>query len=181
MEEKSGKHVISALVENRPGVLAHVAGLFASRGFNIDSLAVGETETPEYSRLTVVVRGDEAIMEQVRKQLAKVIDVVRVTELSGQDYVERDLMLIKINAPAGKRGEILEVTEVFRGKIVDISPRHVMIELSGPEKKVEAFIELMRPYGIREMVRTGRVAMQRGTGAATNRRPQEAAEPEAER
>lgn len=167
----TGKHIISALVENRPGVLAHIANLFASRGFNIDSLAVGETETQQYSRITAVVRGDEDILEQVRKQLGKVIDVIRVTELSGQNYVERDLMLINVSAPAGKRGEILEITEVFRGKIVDISTRHVMIEISGPEQKIEAFIELMRPYGIREMVRTGRVALVRGGGNANKHRP----------
>lgn len=166
----TGKHLISALVANQPGVLAHIAGLFASRGFNIDSLAVGETETPEYSRITVVVRGDESILEQVRKQLGKVIDVVRVTEMSSEDHVERDLMLIRVNAPAGKRSEILEVTEVFRGKIVDIGARHVMIEISGPENKIEAFIELMRSYGIREMVRTGRVALLRGTDNSSKRR-----------
>lgn len=170
------KHIISALVENRPGVLTHIAGLFASRGFNIDSLAVGETETPDLSRITVVVRGDEGILEQVRKQLDKVIDVIRVTELSSVDHVERDLMLINVNAPAGKRSEILEVTEVFRGKIVDIGARHVMIEISGPENKIEAFIELMRPYGIREMVRTGRVALVRGSDGANRRRPKPAGE-----
>ena len=164
------KHVISALVVNRPGVLSHVAGLFASRGFNIDSLVVGETETPDYSRITVVVCGDDMILEQVRKQLGKIIDVVRVTEFSEQDYVERDLLLMKVTAPAGKRGEILEVAEVFRAKVVDISQRHIMIELSGPEKKIEAFIELMRPYGIREMARTGRVALLRGTDGNANRR-----------
>ena len=157
------KHVISALVENRPGVLAHIAGLFAGRGFNIDSLAVGETESPHTSRITVVVKGDDAILEQVRKQLAKVIDVLRVTEMSREDRVERDLMLIKVSAPAGKRSEILEVTKVFRGKVVDISGKHVMIEISGPEQKIEAFIALMRPFGIREMVRTGRVALSRGS------------------
>jgi acetolactate synthase I/III small subunit len=156
------KHVISALVENRPGVLAHIAGLFAGRGFNIDSLAVGETESPHISRITVVVKGDDAILEQVRKQLAKVIDVLRVTEMSREDRVERDLMLIKVSAPAGKRSEILEVTKVFRGKVVDISGKHVMIEISGPERKIEAFIAMMRPFGIREMVRTGRVALSRG-------------------
>lgn len=159
------KHVISALVENRPGVLAHISGLFASRGFNIDSLAVGETEDPDVSRITVVARGDDAILEQVRKQLSKVIDVIRVTELSGQDYVERDLMLIKISSPPSRRGEILGVTEVFRGKVVDIGSKHVMIEISGPEEKIEAFIDLVRPYGIHEMVRTGRIAMLRGVGS----------------
>lgn len=163
------KHIISAIVENKSGVLAHISGLFASRGFNIDSLTVGETENEQYSRITVAVRGDDAILEQVRKQLGKLISVIRVTELSGQNYVERDLMLIKVNAPAAKRGEILEVAEVFRGKVVDISSRHIMIEISGPEQKVEAFIELMRPYGIREMVRTGRVALLRGGNTGRRR------------
>lgn len=167
------KHVISAMVENRPGVLAHIAGLFASRGFNIDSLNVGETEMPQYSRLTVVVRGDEAILEQVRKQLGKVIDVIRVNELSGQNYVERDLMLLKVNAPAARRGEILEVIEVFRGNVVDIGTKQIMIEISGPEQKLEAFIELMRPYGIHELVRTGRVAMVRGSGNSPKSRRSE--------
>ncbi len=166
------KQVISAVVENRPGVLAHISGLFASRGYNIDSLAVGETENPLYSRITVVARGDEAILEQIRKQLAKVIDVIRVTELSGQNFVERDLMLIKVNAPAAKRGEILELAEVFEGKIVDIGVKHIMIEISGPEQKIEAFVELVRPYGIHELVRTGRVAMLRGVSG----RPARAAE-----
>ncbi len=164
------KHVITALVANRPGGRAHIAGLFASRGFNIDSLAVGETESDEYSRLTVVVRGDESILEQVRKQLGKVIDVIRVNDLSGQNYVERDLMLIKVSAPPARRGEILEVTEVFRGKVVDIGSKHIMIEISGPEDKIEAFVELMRPYGIRELVRTGRVAMVRGMGNSSGGR-----------
>lgn len=157
------KHVISALVENRPGVLAHIAGLFASRGFNIDSLTVGETESPNLSRLTIALRGDEAILEQVRKQLSKIIDVLRVTDLSAQDYVQRDLMLIKVSAQAGKRSEIFEVVQVFRGKVVDIGTRHVIIEISGPEEKLQAFIDMMRPYGIHEVVRTGRVAMARGT------------------
>jgi len=164
------KHIISAMVENRSGVLAHIAGLFASRGFNIDSLNVGETEMAQYSRLTVVVRGDEAILEQVRKQLGKVIDVIRVNDLSGQNYVERDLMLLKVNAPAARRGEILEVIEVFRGNVVDIGAKHIMIEISGPERKLEAFVELMRPYGIHELVRTGRVAMVRGTGNSSRSR-----------
>ncbi len=167
------KHVISALVENRPGVLAHIAGLFASRGFNIDSLTVGETENVNLSRLTIALRGDEAILEQVRKQLSKIIDVLRVTDLSGQDYVERDLMLIKVSAQAGKRSEIFEVVQVFRGKVVDIGTRHVIIEISGPEEKLQAFIDLMRPYGIHEVVRTGRVAMLRGS-SKTGRKSNEA-------
>ncbi len=157
------KHVISVVVENRAGVLAHIAGLFSSRGYNIDSLTVGETEDPSLSRMTVVVSGEERIIEQIRKQLGKVIDVVKVQDFSGLDYVERDLMLIKVSAPAQKRGEILEIVNVFRGKVVDIGARHLIVEISGPEAKIEAFITLMKPYGIKEVARTGRIAMLRGT------------------
>jgi len=156
------RHVISAIVENKPGVLAHIAGLFAGRGFNIDSLAVGETEDPTRSRMTVVARGDDAVLEQVRKQLGKIIDVIKVVDFSGTETVERDLMLIKVAANADRRGEIFEVVEVFRGKVVDIGPKHLTLEVSGPEKKIEAFVDLMKPYGIKELVRTGRVALARG-------------------
>ena len=156
------RHVLSALVMNQPGVLAHISGMLASRAFNIDSLAVGETDIPEFSRMTFVVRGDDRVLDQVRKQLEKIVTVVKVLDYSGQDYVERDLMLIKVSTPTGKRTEIRELVDVFRGKIVDISPEHLMIEISGQEKKLEAFIDLMRPFGILEMVRTGRIAMLRG-------------------
>jgi acetolactate synthase-1/3 small subunit len=156
------RHIISAIVENRPGVLAHIAGLFAGRGFNIDSLAVGETEDPNRSRMTIVSRGDDAILEQIRKQLGKIIDVIKVTDFSDAEFVERDLMMIKVVVRPEKRGEVFEVVEVFRGKVVDIGPKHLTIELSGPEKKVEAFVDLMKPYGIREVVRTGRIAIARG-------------------
>jgi acetolactate synthase-1/3 small subunit len=156
------RHIISAVVENKPGVLAHIAGLFAGRGFNIDSLAVGETEEPQRSRMTVVVRGDDAVLEQVRKQLGKIIDVIKVSDFSGTDCVERDLMLIKVAVRPDRRGEVFEICEVFRGKIVDIGAKHLTVEISGPEKKIEAFIDLMKPYGIREVVRTGRIAMTRG-------------------
>jgi acetolactate synthase-1/3 small subunit len=149
-------------VENKPGVLAHISGLFAGRGFNIDSLAVGETEDPTRSRMTVVVKGDDSVLEQVRKQLGKIIDVIKVTDFSDSDFVERDLMLIKVAVRPEKRGEVFEVCEVFRGKVVDIGGKHLTLEISGPEKKVEAFIDLMKPYGIREVVRTGRIAIARG-------------------
>ncbi len=157
------KHIISALVANRPGVLAHAAGLFSARGFNIDSLAVGETEQPDLSRMTIVVAGDEAILEQVRKQLAKLIDVVKVQDFSGVPCVERDLALIQVRAPVGKRSEILELVSIFRGRVVDVGPGDLMVELSGTEDKVEAFLDLMKPYGIREMARTGRIALPRAT------------------
>ena len=156
------KHVISALVQNEAGVLAHIAGLFAGRGFNIDSLAVGETEDPALSRMTIVTEGDEQVLEQIVKQLRKIITVIKVQDFSGRDYVERDLMLIKVNAPKGRRGEIIELVNLFRGRVVDVCLNALMIELSGPEKKLEAFIALMKPYGIKELCRTGRIALTRG-------------------
>jgi acetolactate synthase-1/3 small subunit len=159
------RHVLSALVQNQPGVLAHVSGMFASRGFNIDSLAVGETENPHLSRITVVVMGDDRLLEQVRKQLEKIVTVVKVLDISREDYVERDLMLIKVDAPPDRRTEILGLAQIFRGRIVDVSADHVMIEISGQEKKIEAFIDQLRPYGIRELARTGRIALVRGSRA----------------
>lgn len=156
------RHIISAIVENKPGVLAHIAGLFAGRGFNIDSLAVGETEDPTRSRMTVVVRGDDAVLEQVRKQLGKIVDVIKVSDFASEDIIERDLMLIKVGVRPEKRGEVFEVASVFRGKIVDIGAKHLTIEIAGPEKKIEAFIDLLKPYGIKELARTGRIALGRG-------------------
>ena len=156
------RHVISAIVENKSGVLAHISGLFSSRGFNIDSLTVGRTENPALSRMTIVVNGDDAILEQVRKQLRKVIDVIKVTDYHGKDVVQRDLALIKVNTPPGKRQEVVGLVDIFRGKVVDISPGDMMVELSGPESKVEAFAEMARQYGIKELVRTGVVVMARG-------------------
>jgi acetolactate synthase-1/3 small subunit len=156
------RHVLSALVQNQPGVLAHVSGMLASRGFNIDSLAVGETEDPQLSRMVFVVHGDDAVLDQVRKQLDKIVSVVRVDDISSENFVERDLMLIKVQAPPEKRVEVAVLTEMFRAKVVDISLDNMMIELSGVETKIEAFIELMRPYGILELARTGRIALVRG-------------------
>jgi acetolactate synthase-1/3 small subunit len=153
---------LSALVQNQPGVLAHVSGMLASRGFNIDSLAVGETEHNELSRMTFVVRGDDAELEQVRKQLDKVVTVVRVDDISSEDFVERDLMLIKVKSTASQRVEISYLVEMFRGRVVDIGLDNLMIEIAGKESKIEAFIELMRPYGIVELARTGRIALVRG-------------------
>ena len=155
------RHVLSALVMNQPGVLAHISGMLASRAFNIDSLAVGETENREFSRMTFIVEGDDRVLDQVRKQLEKIVTVVKVLDFSKSDYVERDLMLIKVSTAGGKRAEIRELVDIFRGRIVDVSPGHVMIEISGQEKKIQAFVELMRPYGILELVRTGRIAMLR--------------------
>jgi len=156
------KHVITALVLNKPGVLAHVASMFAARGFNIDSLVVGRTEDHSMSRMTIVVIGDARTLEQVRKQLAKVIDVVRVRDFNEVEFVERDLMLIRVAAGQEKRAGIVELTNLFRGRVVDVAPNSLTIELSGPEAKLEAFIDLMRPHGIRELARTGVIAMLRG-------------------
>lgn len=156
------RHVLSAYVQNQPGVLAHVAGMLASRGFNIDSLAVGETEKADFSRMTFVVHGDDNVVEQVRKQLDKIVAVVRVDDISSEDHVERDLMLIKVVALPEKRAEVVLLAEMFRARVVDISNDNLIIELSGQERKIDAFIELMRPYGVLELARTGRIALVRG-------------------
>lgn len=155
------KHIISALVQNKPGVLAHVAGMFAARAFNIDSLAVGRTDEPSLSRMTIVVVGDDKVVEQVRKQLEKIIDVVKVQDFSLKDVVAHDLMLMCVHAPAEKRHEIVALVEMFKGKVVDIGPKFVMVELADSEDKLEAFIDACKPYGIKNMVRTGTVAMGR--------------------
>ena len=156
------RHVLSALVVNRPGVLAHISGMLASREYNIDSLAVGATENPEFSRMTFVVAGDEHQLDQVRKQLEKIVTVVKVIDYSKEEYVERDLMLIKVATAEGSRTAVKELVDIFRGKIVDVSADHVMIEISGQERKIESFIEAVRPLGILEMVRAGRIALLRG-------------------
>ncbi|NLK40472.1 MAG: acetolactate synthase small subunit [Planctomycetes bacterium] len=155
------KHILSALVLNKPGVLAHVAGMFAARAFNIDSLAVGRTDDPTLSRITIVVIGDDKVVEQVRKQLGKIVSVVKVQDFVGQDVVTRDLMLINIACPIEKRPEIASLIEMFNGKVVDIAQRIVTVEIAGPESKIEAFIEACRPYGIKGMARTGTVALAR--------------------
>lgn len=167
MSNSTQRHVISALVQNVPGVLAHISGMLASRGFNIDSLAVGETEDSQLSRMTFVVVGDDGVLEQVGKQLEKIVTVVKVLDVSSRDFVERDMLLVKIQAPAGNaRSEVRELVDIFRGKIVDVGPGEIMIEMSGRENKVQAFIERMRPYGITELVRTGRIAMVRSENSS---------------
>jgi len=155
------KHILSALVLNKPGVLAHVAGMFAARAFNIDSLAVGRTDDPNISRMTIVLFVDDKVVEQVRKQLIKIIEVVKVQDFAGQDTVARDLMLISVACNAEKRPEILALIEMFNAKVVDIGPKFVMVEVAGPENKIEAFIDSCRPYGVKNVVRTGTVAMNR--------------------
>ncbi len=164
------RHLLSALVQNVPGVLSHISGMLASRGYNIDSLAVGETETPELSRMTFVVMGDDRVLDQVRKQLEKVVTVVEVEDISSQDFVERDLMLARVQAPKGtQRSELFELVRIFRGKIVDVGADELIVEISGRESKVQAFIERIRPYGISQLVRTGRIALVRsGQGDSTS-------------
>ncbi len=155
------KHTISALVQNQPGVLAHVAGMFAARSFNIDSLVVGRTDDPGLSRMTIVAVGDDDIIEQVRKQLGKIVPVVKVYDWTRENLVQRDLMLIKISAPPEKRVEIQTIINMFQAKVVDISPKFVMVEIAGPEEKIEAFIDVCRPYGVKDVARTGMIAMPR--------------------
>jgi len=159
------RHIISALVQNQPGVLAHVAGMFAARGFNIDSLVVGRTEDPELSRMTIVVIGDDRVLEQVRKQLGKIVPVVKIRDFAGVTCIERDLMLLRVHVTASKRPEVVELVNLFRGRVVDVAKDSLLVELAGPEEKLEAFIDLVRSYGIREMARTGVIAMQRGAAA----------------
>ena len=162
MAEPVKRHVLSALVQNVPGVLAHISGMLASRGYNIDSLAVGETENPHLSRMTFVIVGGDRVQQQVSKQLQKIVTVVEVQDISSKDYVERDLALIKVKAPpGGSRSEIRELVDIFRGRIVDVGPEEIMVEISGRENKVRAFIARIAPFGITELVRTGRIAMVR--------------------
>jgi acetolactate synthase-1/3 small subunit len=156
------------MVMNQPGVLAHISGMLASRAFNIESLAVGETEKPDFSRITFVVAGDDKVLSQVRKQLEKIITVVKVVDFQNEDVVERDLMLVKVSTQGDKRAEIRELVDIFRGKIVDVGHDHVMIEISGQESKLTAFVELMRPFGIIELVRTGRIALSRSSALSVD-------------
>jgi len=160
------RHVISALVVNEPGVLANVAGMFAARGFNIDSLVVGRTDDPNLSRMTIVVDADDNTLEQVRKQLAKLVPVTNVTDFKGTAYIERDLALIRVAVEPDRRMEVIEVVNLFRGKVVDVAKQSLMVELAGTEQKIEAFVELMKPYGISELARTGVIAMKRGTSGS---------------
>lgn len=156
------EYTIGVLVENKSGVLAHIAGLFSGRGYNITELSVGETENPEYSRMTIVVKGDDQVVEQIKKQLNKFIDVIKVWDLSDRPSVHRELVLIKVRAPAPKKQEIFQIAEVFKGVIVDISHETLTIEVTGISEKIEALIEILQPYGILEVARTGRVSISRG-------------------
>ena len=156
------KHTMVALVEDRPGVLNRVASLFRRRGFNIDSLAVGTTEETGVSRMTIVVEGHEGIVEQVEKQLYKLVDVIRVADLTGAEAVVRELALVKLACPTEQRAELLDLIGIFRAHVVDVGPGHLMAELSAEADRMDAFLENVRPYGILEMVRTGRIGMLRG-------------------
>ena len=169
------RHVIAALVTHEPGVLAQVAGMFAARGFNIDSLVVGRTENPELSRMTIVVIGDEAVLEQVRKQLQKLVPVVKVVDYQDVAFVERDLVMVQVNTKDGDtdtayRHDIMRVAEIFRAKVVDVAPDRMMVELGGTEEKLEAFVEMLKPFGIIELARTGVIAMPRGNTSDNGRR-----------
>lgn len=155
------KHILSLLVENSAGCLARIAGLFSGRGFNIDNISVGSSEEAGLSRMTIVTEGDDQIVEQITKQLNKIVDIVKVTDLTAISHVNRELALIKVNAAPETRSEIMQIVDVFRGKIIDISSNTLTIEATGSEDKVEAIISMLRPFGLKEVARTGRVALKR--------------------
>jgi len=155
------KHTIAVLVENKFGVLSRVAGLFSARGYNIESLSVGETLDPSMARMTLVVRGDEFVIEQVTKQLHKLIDVIKVSDLTEDDHVEREMILVRVNAEPSYRAEILRIADIFRAKVVDVTPLTYTLEVTGEESKLNAIVELLRPFGIQELVRTGKIAIAR--------------------
>ena len=155
------RHTISVLVENRTGVLSRIAGLFSGRGFNIESLTVAETQDDGMSRMTIVTRGDDKIIEQINKQLNKLVDVVKVMDVTADDYVDRELILVKVNAEEKNRAEILRMTAIFRGKIVDVSTKTYTVEVTGTESKLQGFLDMIRPLGLVEVARTGKVAISR--------------------
>ena len=156
------KHNIAVIVENKSGVLTRIAGLFSRRSFNIDSLSVGETDNPEYSRMTITVQGDRDVLEQVIKQLSKLINVIRVSEMDPSESLERELAVIKVSVDRDNRSEIMQIVNIFRARIIDVSQRSMIIEVTGDEEKVEAIIQLLRQFGIKELARTGKVSMIRG-------------------
>ncbi len=155
------KKTISVLVENHFGVLTHVSGLFSARGFNIDSLAVGETEDPTISRMTIVVDGDEKTLEQVKKQLNRLIDVIKVIDLTEESFIDRELVLVRVSIDAKNRSEILQIADTFQAKMVDVKKDSAVIELTGDQSKIKSFMEILKPFGIMSVVRTGRIAMGR--------------------
>lgn len=155
------RHTISVLVANEFGVLSRISGLFSGRGFNIESLSVAETMDPKISRMTIVTRGDDKVIEQINKQLNKLISVIKVHDFTGEEYIERELALIKVTATPESRAEILSIVDIFRAKVVDVSPRSYTVEITGDEEKISAITELLRPFGLKEIVKTGRIAMAR--------------------
>jgi acetolactate synthase-1/3 small subunit len=157
------KHTLVALVEDRPGVLNRVSSLFRRRNFNIESIAVGQTEQPNLSRMTIIVEGDDAKVEQVRKQLDKVVDVVKIVDITSNDKVARELALVKVKSTPSTRSEIIQIVDIFRANIVDVSSDSLMVEVTGDEEKVGSLVDLLRGFGIREIARTGRIALTRGT------------------
>jgi acetolactate synthase-1/3 small subunit len=163
------RHTLSVLVENKPGVLARIAGLFSRRGFNIDSLAVGPTEHPEVSRMTIVVNVEESPLEQVTKQLNKLIEVIKIVELDGSSSVNRELLLVKVRADADSRGQVLDVVQLFNAKVVDIAPDAVTIEITGNTDKLSDFLRVIEPFGVRELVQSGMVAIGRGPRSISER------------
>lgn len=158
------RHTLSVLVENKPGVLTRIAGLFGRRAFNIDSLSVAETERPDYSRMTIVARGDRQVVEQIEKQLYKLINVIKVNNLSRGRAVERELCLIKVLADAETRAAVTQIVDIFRARIVDVAPRSLVVEATGDRDKLDAIIGMLRPHGIKEIVRSGPIALSRGQG-----------------
>ena len=163
------KHTLSVLVENKPGVLARIAGLFSRRGFNIDSLAVGPTEHPEVSRMTIVVNVDESPLEQVTKQLNKLVEVIKIVELDAREAIERELLLVKVKADTDTRGHVLDAVQLFRAKVVDVAPDAITIEVTGNAAKLRDFLAVLEPFGIRELVQSGMVAIGRGSRSITER------------
>jgi len=157
------RHTISVLVENEFGVLTRVAGLFSGRGFNIESLSVAPTLDATLSRMTIVTSGDERILEQINKQLNKLIDVIKVIDFTGEEYIEREMALVKVTAEDDTRAEVLRIADIFRGKIVDVTPKSYTIEITGAPAKVNAIVDLLRPMGIKELVRSGPVVLGRGS------------------
>lgn len=156
------RHTISVLVKNEFGVLSRVSGLFSARGFNIESLTVAPTLDPKFSRMTIITEGNDQIVEQILKQLRKLIDVIKVSDLTGKQFVERELTLIKVTAEEKTRAEVLRIVDIFRSKVVDVTPKTFTVEVTGTEDKINAMIGLLKPMGIREIVRTGKVAIPRG-------------------
>jgi len=162
------RHILSVLVDNKPGVLTRVAAMFSRRGYNIDSIAVGPEREPGVSRMTIVVHGDDEILEQINKQLNKLIDVIKITDLTVTNHVEREMMMIRVKATASNRSEVMQICDIFRGHIVDVSQDSLMIEITGAEGKLQGILDLLQKFGIMEIARTGKIGLSRGTAKTTS-------------